>query len=52
MLSAMTPYFATIKSGAEAEAKKLGVTLLKKCWIDDRASYRGGSNSAWLLGEP
>ncbi|MFA7496486.1 MAG: substrate-binding domain-containing protein [Acidithiobacillus sp.] len=28
MLSAMTPYFATIKSGAEAEAKKLGVTLL------------------------
>ena len=28
MLSAMTPYFATIKSGAEAEAKKLGVQLL------------------------
>ncbi|MGK9452185.1 substrate-binding domain-containing protein [Acidithiobacillus caldus] len=28
LLSAMTPYFATIKSGAETEARKLGVQLL------------------------
>ncbi|MEY2342231.1 substrate-binding domain-containing protein [Acidithiobacillus sp. IBUN Pt1247-S3] len=28
LLSAMTPYFASIKGGAEAEAKKLGVQLL------------------------
>ena len=38
LLSAMTPYFATIKSGAETEAKKLGVHLLVENGNNDSAT--------------
>lgn len=38
LLSAMTPYFATIKSGAEAEAKRLGVQLLIENGNNDSAT--------------
>ncbi|MDD3759969.1 MAG: substrate-binding domain-containing protein [Acidithiobacillus sp.] len=38
LLSAMTPYFATIKSGAESEAKKLGVQLLVENGNNDSAT--------------